>query len=228
MMSSALSPLQSSAIANMVPGHPTVKLSVRGPPKTNVKIGITNPIIPFPHITKPQNKVQIEIRLITHEKEWWSGREKGGVKEASSHVYDVIEATLGQLVQLYESYLLPYMVNNIVFKFKHTVQGQPGVGLFYYYRSHFQHSRNDKISYSWRMKAGTISCKETSTRNHQCSLRDKQEEKCFHHVWVSSKNKVLVKSFVNTCKRFSRLKYNRNGMTTWSIEIYAFKYTNKP
>jgi len=227
-MLSALSPLQSPSLANMCPGHRTVKLSVRGPPTTTVKIGTTNPIILFPHITKPQNKVQIEIRLVTHEKEWWSGREKGGVKEPSSQVYDVIEATLGHLVQPYESYLLPYMVNNIVFKFKHMVQGQPRVGLFYYYRSHFQHSRNDKISYSWRMKAGTISCKETSTRNHQCSLRDKQEEKCFHHVWVSSKNKVLVKSFVNTCKRFSRLKYNRNGMTTWSIEIYAFKYTNKP
>jgi len=70
------------------------------------------------------------------------------VKKVLSHVYDVIEATLGHLVQPYESYLLPYMVINIVFKVKHMVQGQTTVGLFYYYLSHLQDSINNNIFYS--------------------------------------------------------------------------------
>ena len=117
--------------------------------------------------------------------------------------------------QSYESYLLPYKENNIALKIKHMVQGQPRdrVVLFYYYRSHLQDSRNYTIFYSWHLKVGTISCPETSIRNYHCSLRDIAKEKCFHRVWVSSNDKVFVKSFVNTCKHFSRLKYKRSRKT---------------
>jgi hypothetical protein len=47
------------------------------------------------------------------------------VSESRFDDADVIEMTLGHLVYPYESYSLPYMINQMLFKVNHLVQGQP-------------------------------------------------------------------------------------------------------